>query len=257
MASMAGPETQSNDPVAGLKAEVRPRRAMDSGWAWMTVACLLIGVSGMVRTFQDRQFGLVKSSVPPSPFPLDEVPARIGEWSSIEHDDIKLDPLTVRITGSTDHIQRTYLDRLTGTKISVLILYGPAEPVAPHTPEACYPATGWAPEERVSEFKLPLQGEEARFRRGIYTRPGAGRPERAKVYYSFRLGGDWAPDIAIGKKFHRTNAGILKVQIQRLMGPNEHARAENEPVETFLAELIPELESRIAESAARPALPAS
>jgi len=200
----------------------------------------------MVRITQDHEFGLVKSSVPPSPFPLEEIPDRIGEWTSLANDDVKLDPLTVRITGSTDHIQRTYRNELTGVALSVLVLYGPAEPVAPHTPEVCYPSTGYTPEEKVSEFSFPLGGQTARFRQGLYTKPGAGHPERAKVYYSFRLDGTWAPDIAIGKRFHRTNAGILKVQIQRLMGPIEVSKSGNEPVETFLAALVPEIESRIA-----------
>jgi len=257
MESVVEPEKRPPGLVPATKAGGGPRRAMNSGWAWMGLACVLIGASGLVRAIQDRQFGLVKSSVPPSPFAMGQIPARIDTWVSQPKADVKLDPLTVRITGSSDHIMREYLDELTGAKLSVLVLYGPAEPVAPHTPEVCYPATGWTAEDKVAEFKLPLGSRTARFREAVYVKSGGGRLDRAKVYYSFRLDGEWSPDIAIGKKFHRTNAGIIKVQIQRLIGSHEDPRTANEPVENFLGSLIPEIEGLIARGEARPIQSAS
>jgi len=257
MASATETELRSYDPGPAIKAGGWPRRAVNSGWAWMGLACALIGASGLVRVIQDRQFGLVKSSIPPSPFRMEQIPTRIDTWVSQPGDEVKLDPLTVRITGSTDHVMRNYVDELTGAKLSVLVLYGPAEPVAPHTPEVCYPATGWAAEDKVAEFKLPLGSRTARFRDAIYVKSGGGRIDRAKVYYSFRLDGDWAPDIAVGKRFHRTNANIIKVQIQRLIGIHEDPRSANEPVETFLGSMIPEIEGLIAQGEGRPIQSAS
>jgi len=223
----------------------------------MAVACLLIGASGVVRGYQFREVSIVKSTVPPSPFPLEDIPKQIGEWTSLADADVKLDPLTVRITGSTDHIQRTYRNDQTGVALSVLVLYGPAEPVAPHTPEACYPATGYTPEENPTEVKIPVGSEQARFRQCIYTKSGAGLIERANVYYSFRLDGDWAPNITDGKRLHRSNAGIIKVQVQRLMGDREISKPGIEPVESFLEALISEIESQIARGADHPVRTAS
>lgn len=257
MASMASPEMQSSEPDPGLEAPIRPRRAMESGWVWMAIACTLVGVSGLARSYQSREVSLVKSSTPPSPFPLETLPTRIGDWTSLSEADVKLDPLTVRITGSTDHIQRTYRNELTGVSLAVLVLYGPAEPVAPHTPEACYPATGYGPEEGPAEVKIPVGAEQARFRQCIYTKAGSGHLERANVYYSFRMEGAWGPDIADGKRLHRSSAGIIKVQIQRVMGPREVSKPENEPVVAFLSALIPEIESRVAGADARTARTAS
>lgn len=257
MASMIGPESSTIEPTPAPTSGVASRRAIDSGWAWMGLACLLIAASGLVREYQDRQFGVVRSNVPPCPFPIEQVPTRIGDWASLPEGEVKLDPLTIRITGSTDHILRTYQNELTGARLSVLVLYGPAEAVSPHTPEVCYPATGYDVEQSGSEVAIPVGERPAQFRQAVYSRAGGGRRDRAKVSYSFRLEGDWAPDIAVGKKFHRINAGIVKVQIQRVLGPTEVADSENEPIDEFLGALIPEIEGLIARGTAAPTQTAS
>jgi hypothetical protein len=257
MASMIDPEQSSIEPKPALATGVPPRRAFDSGWVWMGVACVLITASGLVRVYQDRQFGVVRSNVPPCPFPIEQVPDRIGDWASLPEGEVKLDPLTIRITGSSDHILRTYQNELTGGRLSLLVLYGPAEAVSPHTPEVCYPATGYDVEMSGSDVTIPVGDHAAQFRQAVYSRSGGGRRDRAKVSYSFRLEGDWAPDIAVGKKFHRINAGIIKVQIQRVLGPSEVADSENEPIDGFLGALLPEIEGLIARGHAAPTQTAS
>jgi hypothetical protein len=256
MSSVVEPEHRSLSADPLPKSGPKTPRWLDSRWAWMGLACALIGLSGVVRIYQDWRIGIVKSAIEPCPFPLGEIPAKIGVWANIPDAETKLDKDTVRITGSTDHILRTYADELTGVKLSVLILYGPAEPVVPHTPEVCYPSGGYAQEPGGSQFTLPLAGHPARFRTATFSRTGGGQTERARVYYSFRLDGDWSPDIASGKKFHRINPGIFKVQIHRQMGLDERSTG-NEPIEIFLGSLIPEIERLIAEESAHPTRTAS
>jgi hypothetical protein len=168
----------------------------------------------------------------------------------------KLDPLTMRVTGGTDHIIRTYVDELTGVSLGVLVLFGPAEPVVPHVPEVCYPANGYSGAQDTLFRAIPYgpkdsQGHspEAFFRSSVYVKASGLSVHREEAYYSFRLEGKWSPD-AGGRKFPRRNPGALKLQIQRLVLPGENRDSQDNPTEQFLSVLIPEIEQRIASASA-------
>ncbi|WP_435022696.1 exosortase-associated EpsI family protein (plasmid) [Tundrisphaera sp. TA3] len=212
----------------------------------MALACVLIGTAGWLRTRQDRQLGIERSTFQPCPFQLEDIPQQLGSWKNEPSLARQLDDKTVQITGSTDHLVRTYVDDLTGVRLSLLVLYGPAEPVIPHTPEVCYPATGFSPDGAALQREIPYGDKFAVFQAAIYSRPGTLVSVRERAYHSFRLDGRWSPDVGRGIKFHRSNPGLFKVQIQRGMSQGEKPD-KNEPIEAFLAMLIPDLERRIAE----------
>jgi hypothetical protein len=161
------------------------------------------------------------------------------------------------ITGGSEHIMRTYADDQTGVTLSVLILFGPAVPVLPHTPAVCYPSSGYACADGPSDFTLkfrldddakgrPVDGE-ARFRSAIYQKSAGRLTDRQAVCHSFRLEGTWSPDIGVGRKFPRQNPGIFKVQVQRPVGEGENLGA-GDPMEQFLSALLTEMEKQIKEA---------
>ena len=133
----------------------------------------------------------------------------------------------------------------------MLVLFGPAGPVVPHTPEICYPACGFVASDETSDRMIRTATDQSvPFRSAVYSKSGGRSVDREEVYYSFRLGKDWSPDMGRGRKFPRKNPGIFKVQIQRRVVPGER-RDRDDPIEQFLALLIPELERRVNQSAAK------
>ncbi len=217
--------------------------------AWAAVGVALLACSGIVRGMQDRRFEQETGYLETCPFPLKNLPTTIGGWKVSEGGERGLDELTLRITGSTDHVLRTYVDELTGVTLSVLVLFGPAVPVVPHTPEVCYPASGYAQADEPLDRSIKLaSGRPAPFRSLVYGKSGGRSMLREEVYYSFRLGDDWSPDMGRGRKFPRKNPGIFKVQIQRRVGEGER-RDRDEPIEQFLTLLLDDLEQRVATAA--------
>ncbi len=215
---------------------------------WALVGVALLATSGIVRAVQDRRFEQEKGYLENCPFPLKSIPKTLGGWKVVEGSDKKLDELTLRITGSTDHILRNYVDELTGVTISALILFGPAVPVVPHTPEVCYPACGYSAVDDASDRRIKFRLDRAApFRSAVYGKAGGRMMLREEVYYSFRLGDDWSPDMGRGRKFPRKNPGIFKVQVQRRVVEGER-RDQDDPIEQFLALLVDDLEQRIAEA---------
>jgi hypothetical protein len=206
---------------------------------------------------QDRRHQEERSYVEECPITLTSIPKKLGVWHLVDGGEKSLDELTKAITGGSQHIMRTYADDQTGVTLSVLILYGPAVPVLPHTPAVCYPSSGYAcaegPSDSTIKFRLdndakgrPIDGE-ARFRSAIYQKSAGRLTYRDAVYHSFRLDGTWSPDIGVGRKFPRRNPGIFKVQVQRHVVEGESLGA-GDPMEQFLSTLLTELEKQIKEA---------
>jgi hypothetical protein len=238
----------------GASPSAARRSLGGSSWTWAAIACVLLGASGVVQAVQNRRHADEKGTVEACPFPLASIPSKFGVWRLVEGGEKKLDDLTMRITGGSDYVMRAYVDDLTGVTLMVLILFGPAEPVLPHTPEVCYPSSGYAKTDFSSNASIDYspgkdsEGQpitkQALFRSSVYQKPLGRMVDREVVYHSFRLDGQWSPYIGAGKKFPRRNPGIFKIQVQRQVVEGE-SLGKNDPIEQFLGSLLTEIEKDI------------
>ena len=211
--------------------------------AWALAASLLLVGSGVVRAVQSSRHAEDTGYLVECPFPLKTIPVTIGDWK-MQGTETVLDDLTTRITGSTDHIIRTYVDEMTGVTLSVLVLFGPAEPVLPHTPQVCYPSSGFQAIGNPVDRDIKIDDTEtARFRSSVFVKSGGRSLIRNTVYHSFLLTGPWTPNIG-NEKFPRKNPGIFKVQIQRRVVDGEKLDGD-EPIEEFVQKLLPVLDTMI------------
>ena len=225
--------------------------------AWCVGASLLLISSGVVRAVQSGRYELDRNSQVECPFPLKELPRKVGDWHVVEGSETILDPLTTRITGSTDYVIWKYVNEMTGPALSVLVLYGPAEPVVPHTPQVCYPATGHRAVGGPVDKPIKIgEHEVATFRSAVFLKSVGREMAQSVVYHSFLLDGIWSPTIA-NRKFPRKSPGIFKIQIQRRGMPNEQSEGDNEPIERFLQEFLPVVEKKIAAATPPPSAPSS
>lgn len=233
-----------------------------SPWRWMVLTCLLLGISGGIRSYRDHQFAKLSSELKECPFPLADIGSSLGSWRTVENSDTKLDPEIARIAGSSDHIVRSYVDSRSGETIHVMVLYGLAQDIFAHTPEICYPSSGYlnvgSPIDRgfpiTSESKI---SEPVRFRTQVFHRTtGPGMDHYTESAYSFRLGdlreGMWRPDMASEWKSFRRQPGMFKIQMSREVSAaaaNPDA-PQSKACELLMIELIKEIEHRLALSMA-------
>jgi hypothetical protein len=244
-------QATSHAPANVLPAARAQGHFASSPWVWMTLACGLLGASGGVRAWQDYRFATVRNYVEASPFPLKDLPQTLGEWQTVEGSETNLDPEVARIAGSSDHLIRAYTNITTGQRVSVLILFGPAQVVFSHRPEVCYPAAGYQPVAETLSRTLSGTGIVAEFFSQVYARQRDQRRRRQEIYCSFRHGDHWSPDPGRFWKNFRHNPSMFKVQVQRLVAESER-RELNNPTEQFLAVLLPEIERRIAQAPKTP-----
>lgn len=238
-------------PAAAVPAPARGPARWKADVRNLILVGLLLGVSGGYRYWRDYQFSALEAQSRESPFALKEVSTALGGWRMVEGAETTLDPQIARLAGSTDHIVRTYENAETGERVTVLALYGPSLIVFGHTPEVCYPSTGYKPMAAPDDVTIPGVdgGSDALFRHARYGLFEGGASRVNEVYHSFRNGGVWSPDMASRWKQFRYNPGMFKIQVERVAQSSD---PRGEGVYDLLAALVAEIDGRLRGPAGAP-----
>jgi EpsI family protein len=230
-------------------------------WARVGLAVALLAASFGVRAWQARGVDQALREGRKPPFPLAELPMNLGDWEGTSEE---LDPQIARNTGCTDYVFRTYQNRQTGSRVGVIVLYGPGEEVYIHSPETCYPAAGYGYGDGVVPRTVEAGGAKFPFLATVFVKGEGGRTERQEVYWTWGLMDRWRTTTVLPKQMERV-AGMYKVHLTRVVGENElrptQVAGQNgadrvaSPSEDLLAQLMPWLDGRVkaAKAAARPA----
>jgi hypothetical protein len=214
---------------------------------------LLVGLSGGLRIWRDRQFQSLSRESEKPPFPLSDFPKALGDWQFVEGSETAMDPEVARIAGSSDHLIQSYRNALTGETVSVMILYGLAYKVWAHTPEVCYPSAGFRSipsSSQIASIRSPDGAHQAPFRKQRFIKAKAGNAILYEAYHSFRNAGRWSPEMEKEWKSFRYHPAMFKVQLQRQ--PSGSGSDESD-AEQLLGRIVLEIERRL--SATNPSLP--
>jgi hypothetical protein len=173
---------------------------------------------------------------------LSEIPTDLGTWHATGAE-AHLDPETLRLAGSSDHILRSYTDSKSHETVSLLVVYGLAHSVFGHTPELCYPSSGYqAVGKRVDhEFSLPGSATPVQFRSRYFTKTVASVTQSLEVFWSFCHAGAWLPDVGDRWKLFRSSPALFKIQVQ---GGITGISSDHPPVESLIKELVREINTR-------------
>ena len=127
---------------------------------------------------------------------------------------------------------RIYTDQRTGVKLNVIVLYGPATKVYIHSPEVCYPASGFRQIEGPLIQKIPVGDKTVPFASLLYEK-GFGsvtRPPAGLLLVALRQ--TWSPAMLMQKQVDRL-PGMFKVHVERRAGMHEQIDV-NDPCVDFL-----------------------
>jgi hypothetical protein len=208
---------------------------------------VILSISAGLRFSRELQFWGRAEQSKKCPFPLEELPKRLGTWTAVPNSDSRLDPEIARIAGSSDHVIRCYTDSTTGELAKVLVIYGLADSVFAHTPDVCYQAAGFrvvsAPTDR--QFTAPDSSIPVRYRGFYVGKQGVGTTEYSEVVWSFWHAGSWWPEVADRWKLFRYSPAMFKIQIERPASGLSLESFSNEPL---LAEIVKEINTRIEQS---------
>jgi hypothetical protein len=235
MRPLLGPSTPDAKPAA---VKTSPK----SLWVGMATTCLLLGISAGFRFWREWQFHALANASATCPFPLKDLPERLGTWHRVEGSESQLEPEVALTAGSSDHIICEYVDEKNGERVSALVLYGLAETVFAHTPDSCYPGQGYRavvePEDRrvvIPGMKTPVQCRAA-----VYAKKDGSVIRYEEVYYTFFHNREWIPDLESRWKSFRYHPSTFKIQLQRRVSAIGFEDSSSEALLGVLAQYIDE-----------------
>lgn len=237
-------QPQLDQPVPVARRPLGP-----SPWIWMIVGCVLVAASGLVRVRQEQLFADASLSVKESPFPLRDLPTSLGgHWEMIQEEELEAE--TQQIAGCSDYMYRFYANTHTGVMLKVLVAFGPATQVFPHSPDICFPSQGYQATGKTRQVPVAVNSSESEvsptvpFRAMTFSRPNAGREEYIESHFSYWHDGRWDPDAKDTKQKFQHRPAMFKVQVDRTISSSERDASQSAS-EEFVAALVTELNQRI------------
>jgi hypothetical protein len=247
-----GPEPDAPPSVASPEPDVAvaPSRRGGGAWLWVRVALVvvLLGASALARAWQARRVDQILRDGRVSPCRLADLPETLGPWVGQSE---AMDSAIARATGSTDSIFRSYQHKVTGQKLSLIVLFGPSTEMFVHSPDNCYPAAGYHKTRGPTGRTIKSGPASWPFFETVYAKGEGGKAEQQEVYCTWRYSEVWTPGLTTQKGFERI-PGMFKVQVGRQVQDKEIELLEDgNPCEAFLSQLMPEIDRRIAEGRAK------
>jgi Protein of unknown function (DUF3485) len=162
---------------------------------------------------------------------LDTVPLELGEWDG-EVMGVKPGQAGAGVAGC---IQRRYVNRRTGAVVSLFLVCGRPGPVAIHTPEVCYGASGYlvGSKSRVEEEA----GDNLWKTDAI--RINSTEETRLRLYWAWNGGNGWMASEDARLQFVRYPV-LHKLYVVRELNSLSES-TQNEPCQEFLHVLLPML----------------
>lgn len=200
-----------------------------------TIASSLLVVSGVVHGL------LTDRWVPPEDLKaaasrMDNIPLTFGDWDGqeLKVSASSVDPMLAR------HLDRKYVNRLTGEAVTIALVVGRSGPVSIHTPEVCYGASGYVITP-LADTSIP--GRQESFYAMDALRSRVGDDTRIRLYWAWNAGQGWmtshSPRVDFAK--HRI---LYKIYVTRELTTTGEPTREDVCV-SFMRSFLPILDKTI------------
>jgi hypothetical protein len=167
---------------------------------------------------------------------LEHVPLTIGEWDGQSE---RLDPQEITQAGVAGGWLRHYQNRANGERVTVMLIVGRPGPVSVHTPDVCYPASGYEPDgSAVRRAVTGRDGRHAEFWAADFQKDVTPVPARLRVHWAWGARGRWSAPFTPRLAFANQDV-LYKLYVVRslpLTDDRDRRDASIDFIETFISE---------------------
>jgi hypothetical protein len=168
---------------------------------------------------------------------LDQLPLVLGEWQGqdLDYDWKELGP----VAGS---LYRRYVNHRTRAAVTIFIVCGRPGPVAIHTPDVCYRASGY---EMLSLEKYPLPPGTAlgEFCTSHLRKTRSSEQQHLRIFWSWYAGGTWS--VPPNPRLAFARYGVLcKLYLLHEIGSSSEP-FDQDPCVELMSQLLPELRKSV------------
>jgi hypothetical protein len=209
----------------------------------IVAAVAALAVAGVVEGVRSNRWG-EPADLRAAADRLNTVPAVFGTWTSTDQ---PMPEKVLKVAEAIGHVSRVYRDSRTGAEVSVLLLCGPAGPIASHTPDVCYAGNGFTMQGRQVPRTISLPGgSAASYWTARFAKDGPGE-QPLEVSWAWGTDGDWEAaenprrDLAL-------KPALYKLYVARSIPPGAQTPAAD-PVAEFLSAFLPEVKKVLSPAA--------
>jgi len=196
-------------------------------------AMTLVLVAGFVHGFWTDRWRTSRA-VENAVANLDRVPRSIGDWKA---EPIPSDLADRAIAGQ---LYLHYVNQKTGDSIVLVLVCGRPGPVATHTPDVCYGASGFKVGPKVPF--TPPGCKDDRFFTTDAQQSSAAEQKRVRIFWAWFAAGHWqAPDQP--RVVFSRRPVLYKLHVQRDLLAD--MPLDQDPCADFLRQLLPELQKAL------------
>ena len=181
---------------------------------------------------------------------LGNIPLVIGDWEGEEITPDEAQATQIKKAELRIAIQRNYTNRQTGEQIQLMAVCGPSGPVALHTPETCYGATGvqaGAPVLQDYPLGESAGAPPAQFLMADFRSADSAVPRGVKVYWSWRK--EKPDDSWVAPENARTAfaavPALYKIYVVRSMQMPVASPVPDDVTPDFIRQLMPAVEQTV------------
>jgi hypothetical protein len=179
------------------------------------------------------------SSAQDSTGDLDRLPLNIGDWAGTP---ITPDPDQFPKEELDNVLLRRYVNRATGSAVTVFLKYGRPGPIAAaHAPDSCYPGAGYTFSSAVSKIPIPVKPDVPphEFRVATFSKTERATPVHLRVFWSWSSNGIWQIPEYPRLTFASARRLYKMYVIRELIQSGESL--EDDPAISFIKALAPEM----------------
>jgi hypothetical protein len=111
------------------------------------------------------------------------VPKEIGDWKG---QDLSVDEQVKKTAGAVNYVSRLYKNEETGQEVRLWLIVGHSRDICRHTPNICYPSSGFRQQGRQLRYEMPLAGTDpAQFFTGKFTKDDVHGRRAERVFWAW------------------------------------------------------------------------
>jgi hypothetical protein len=166
---------------------------------------------------------------------LENLPLTLGDWDG---ETLPVEPGSLGAVSGC--LYRQYVNRHNGNEVNVFLVCGRPGPVAIHTPDVCYGASGYTVGPR-STFSFPSGASPSvTFYTATFHKTRAAGPTHLRVFWSWLAGDHWTVADNPRLTFARQPVLYKLYLVHRGAAANE--TIADDPCVTLMTQLLPELQ---------------
>lgn len=172
-----------------------------------------------------------------------QVPKEIGPWKG---QDLSVDAQVKKTAGAVSYVSRLYKNEETGREVKLWLIVGHSRDICRHTPNICYPSSGFRQEGRQIRHEVPLEGTDSgQFFTGKFIKDDVHGRHAERVFWAWNhpdvetFKGKWeAPGDA--RQHYGLSRALYKMYFTSNVMSDEDTADDNVAAE-FAALMLPEV----------------